>query len=818
MKKLFVIISVLVLVLTPFMVVANISNCGSYNLLQTASLSSHAFSENTEESICTFDQMIYSTATMDDDFCDGKIIVVLNRQASRDLRYFSTRDFPELRLSSVRDISPGLELARNQARVMQNREKQASGVRMFAEHELQYDKDWSVDLGNFRQIISLTLQEPGRENVLRAIRLLERRSDIVSAEPNFYETLYMPTLVEIDSCNDGMSFEPASASYPWGINIINTSAARNLISNPALVRVGVMDTGICANHPSLSGRLDTNLFRNFTNDNHNVFRDQHGHGTHVAGAIAGHRVGVAHQNIRMVSLRVLNTYSGGGNVYDQINAIYFATNLPENQRIHILNASLGGRVNHPGRMNAINQFPGLFVAAAGNSSQNNDIHPSFPANHRLPNLISVGATTANDSWASFSNWGATTVCIFAPGNGILSTFPTHRCDAGSFLLPSSVRRCEHNHGTILPLPSTMNGTIHHSRGYHLWSGTSMAAPHVAGVAALVMSANQSLKDKPDIVRNILIGTVDWRSNLSSYSVSGGRLNAYRAVRAAVNIEFYSGAGTLSDPFEISTPTHLYNIRFFPNSHFRLINSINLSSITNWTPIPVFRGTLDGNGYGIGDMRISRTSTHAINSPEDIGLFGRIYGTVSNLALGGMSIYMRPGHNGTEWIRAGALAGYIGAGGKVYNVGVLESWITVHRHQSVIGGIAGISFGTILDSQVALVWLMSNGDAGGLVGSTREGSVVMGNSVVHVEIRHWHHTNNRSVGGLVGLGHRGDIIDNAVLGSHIHRRNPGGTNIGALVGYLRPDPSRELHGNLIQGNTLRIEYCFPIFLTTMFGRT
>ena len=309
----------------------------------------------------------------------------------------------------------------------------------------------------------------------------------------------------------------SNSNLPWGINQINAPAAWNLISNPSFVRVGVMDTGIWAGHPSLSGRLDTHMFRNFTNDGHNVLGDHDGHGTHVAGTIAGQGVGVAHQNIRLVSLRVLNTYIGSGNVLGQVAAITHATNLPENQRIHILNASLGGTNNHNGRMEAIRQFPGLFVAAAGNSSNNNDTNPFFPASHRLPNLISVGASDSSDRrsvwhscgigcmWGllcngpSGSNFGATTVCIFAPGTGVRSTVPTRV----------------------------------HSSGYVSWNGSSMAAPHVAGVAALMRSVNPDLDAATK--RNIILGTADRNNSLDNISVSNGRVNAYRAVRKALTI-------------------------------------------------------------------------------------------------------------------------------------------------------------------------------------------------------------------------------------------------------------------------------------------
>ena len=125
------------------------------------------------------DRRIYSTATLDDDFCDSRIIVVMNRQASRDLRYISTREFSEVGISSVEDVSPALQLAKNSRAESMMMNGTSSNI----------DPDWNVDTDNFRRILTLTLRNPGRENVLRAIRVLERRGDIVGAEPNFYEGL-----------------------------------------------------------------------------------------------------------------------------------------------------------------------------------------------------------------------------------------------------------------------------------------------------------------------------------------------------------------------------------------------------------------------------------------------------------------------------------------------------------------------------------------------------------------------------------------------------------------------------------------------------
>jgi subtilisin family serine protease len=142
---------------------------------------------------------------------------------------------------------------------------------------------------------------------------------------------------------------------------------------------------------------------------------------------------------------------------------------------------------------AIREAPDtLFVVAAGNAARNNDVTPTYPCNFDLPNLICVGASTREDERATFSNYGARSVDLAAPGVGVVSTSL--------------------------------------DQAYLSLSGTSMAAPHVAGVAALVW-ARAPWATVAD-VRAALLSSVDPVAALAGTSATGGRLNARRAVDAA----------------------------------------------------------------------------------------------------------------------------------------------------------------------------------------------------------------------------------------------------------------------------------------------
>ena len=270
--------------------------------------------------------------------------------------------------------------------------------------------------------------------------------------------------------------------------------------------VAVIDTGVLHTHPDLAANIwrnageiagdgidnDANGYvddlhgYDFVNNDGNP-TDDNGHGTHVAGtigAVGNNGIGTSGVawTTKIMALKFLGA-SGSGSTSGAVSAIYYAVD----NGATILNNSWGGGGYSQTLYDAIAyaQASGvIFVAAAGNAASDNDTVANYPSNYAVANVVAVASTTATDGLSSFSNYGANTVALGAPGSSIYSTYLNN--------------------------------------GYATLSGTSMATPHVAGALAVYWDANPNATAAQVIQR--LKDTVDPIAALTGRTSTGGRLN------------------------------------------------------------------------------------------------------------------------------------------------------------------------------------------------------------------------------------------------------------------------------------------------------
>lgn len=424
-------------------------------------------------------------------------------------------------------------------------------------HNIQYDKienltyendNQKENLSNEDQIFKIGLLKNSKENVIETIKQLEIMDGVKYAGPN--------RVIELDTIPNDPFYSHSTNPLlgQWGLQKIQSNLAWDFTTGSESVRVGIIDTGI-ANHPDLNANvIGGGDFVNMINSTTPgiVRSDPQGHGTHVAGIVGavGNQTiptGVTGINwsITLVPMQVADD-NGLISVDAIVRAINYATNLwNTSDRISILSMSIGGSTELTAIETAIRAYPGLFVCSSGNSGENNDEtrhYPSFYASslhsNPLTNMIVVGRSNINDSRPISSNWGSKTITLYAPGENILNTYPEEFCTANSGVIRSTrwgnYLDCEctwtNRYGIWEWVP---NGTSHHANGYHFMSGSSMATPHVSGVAALLLSINPNLTTaqlKEAIVNSVDIPNVGGVNPLEGLCVTNGRLNAYNAVQ------------------------------------------------------------------------------------------------------------------------------------------------------------------------------------------------------------------------------------------------------------------------------------------------
>ncbi len=237
-----------------------------------------ALNTNMENEYTSSEEKIYCKATIDDDFANNRILVVLKNNESLKLKSYSSDSFFGINCKSVESLTTATDKkAKSQIEdFLKNSLYAKEANTSFIKHE-ETDDFKSVDLNTYRRVICIELEENNKENVLEVIKTLEKRDDVLYAGPDYF--IYL---------NSDSELEKITLQYKdglWGNDAINLSEALNEYSSTDKVTVGVLDSGIDATHPALAEIIDNDLSMDFTQgDNGTVwdsFFDESGHGTHV---------------------------------------------------------------------------------------------------------------------------------------------------------------------------------------------------------------------------------------------------------------------------------------------------------------------------------------------------------------------------------------------------------------------------------------------------------------------------------------------------------------------------------------------------------
>ena len=349
------------------------------------------------------------------------------------------------------------------------------------------------------QIRVARVRTPAGSDEGQAAAAYQRNPHVQYAEPNYI-------VGAVNTPNDPYF----TGGFQWALAKVQAPSAWDITTGSASVSVAILDTGVDLSHPDLQGKVVASV--NFSDSG--TVSDVNGHGTHVAGivgAATNNSLGVAGlgYNTTLLNVKVMGD-NGTGSFFSVAQGVVWAAD----HGARVINMSLGAEFGNATLEDAINYSWGKGVVVVGAAGNNGGSTPFYPAAY--PNVIAVASTDMFDKLAPLSNYGDW-VDVAAPGGNIYSTLPNSR--------------------------------------YASLSGTSVASPHVAGLAALVFTrvadsdADGLLNDE---VRACIENNAD---NIGIAGIGGGRINAYGAVRCSSSAPFPSPTPTaMSTPPPVPTAT------------------------------------------------------------------------------------------------------------------------------------------------------------------------------------------------------------------------------------------------------------------------
>ncbi|WP_369856024.1 S8 family peptidase [Candidatus Thalassolituus haligoni] len=440
---------------------------------------------------------------------------------------------------------------------------------------------------------------------LMAIKQVAEQDDVLLAEPNYLRTAFATP--NDRRYNEQWNYSAIDLPLAWELSTGERSDGTDVV-------VAVVDTGVFLSHSDLSGQLTSDGYdfissSSNANDGDGIDNnpDDPGdnttaglsswHGTHVAGTIAAstnNNLGVAGiaWAAKIMPVRVLGLQ--GGTSYDILQGMYYAAGLSNDsgtvpdQPADIINLSLGGTSRSQAEQNAITAIhdAGVIIVAASGNDGNSTVN--YPAGYT--DVIAVGATDAADNIAYYSSYGSH-LDLAAPGGD------TNR----------DLNNDGYQDGILSTLVNDSSGTRRSSYGYY--NGTSMAAPHVAGVIALMKAVYPELT--PDNLDSLIAsGSIsdDLGDSGHDNDFGYGRINALKAVNAALEL---ATTGTVVLPVLLQTSPSLMSIGSTDSARFTLTNAgggepaiTSVSATASW--LSVTPETIDAQGFGSYLVSVTRT--------------------------------------------------------------------------------------------------------------------------------------------------------------------------------------------------------------------
>ena len=456
-----------------------------------------------------------------------------------------------------------------------------SGVAAAAAHNVHQSLGASV-IRRYAVVSHLEhVKLPDGLSVTDAITQYMSAPNVESAEPNYLRRL--ASIIPNDTYfgNQWALLNTGEYAYGTAGADMSVTAAWEVTIGIGNVTVAVLVTGIDYNHSDLNWNVWRNLLETSCTDgvdndgngfvddckgwnfvaNDNDPMDDYGHGTHVAGIIGAkgnNSAGISGLMwmVNMMPLKICDK-DGFCGLAEEIAAIDYALDFKKNKGVNlkVINASFGGFGFSQYEKDAIaraNDAGVLFIAAAGNGNgdgvgDNNDLMPMYPASYNLPNIISVAATDQDDKRVPFSNFGPTTVHVAAPGVYIWSTVPNWMVSPSYGIL------------------ETM-------------AGTSMATPHVTGLAGLLSGYYFHLTHTQ--VRQMILRYVDLKPTLTDWISTGGRVNAFRSLSS-----LWAPADFVATPVSTSEISLAWTERATDETGYKLYRGTNGVSYTLIQTLP-----------------------------------------------------------------------------------------------------------------------------------------------------------------------------------------------------------------------------------------